>query len=86
MKSNGLLFYTDKSYRMKKAFTFLLYFLFIPFSVFCQTFSISIQNGYSQTTQAAAGDTVHIWAKAWGAAQAVRTVRWTLTVKVGRIE
>lgn len=37
--------------------------------LYSQIYQLNVQNGYTQSVQAAAGDTIHIWAEEWGVAR-----------------
>lgn len=48
----------------------LLFFLLaLAGPAFGQLYNLTVQNGYTETNQALAGDTIHIWAEEWGAAR-----------------
>lgn len=55
---------------MKSTYTLwvLLFCMAVPgAAVQAQVFQLTVNNGYTETTQAAPGDTIHIWAQEWGA-------------------
>lgn len=59
-------------YTMKSTFTLwaLLFFLAVPgVAIQAQVFQLTVNNGYTQANQVAAGDTVHLWAQEWGLAR-----------------
>lgn len=59
---------TIKRENLRTIFTVCLFAFFRVFSLYSQTFQLTVENGYG-STGAAPGDTLHIWAEEFGAAR-----------------